>query len=125
MDGIAFLRSGIKIGELRDGTSNTFAVIEFAHFGNHSWVAYDKGANQFLFVHHVSQGYVTCAEHDGTPTPPNSTTWNHRGAHSDHPDGVQAVMCDGHVLFVSDHIDYTTYRALFTRNGGETVSLPK
>lgn len=124
MDGIAFVRSGIKLAQIRDGASNTFLILEFSHFGNHSWVPYNAGANQFFWVHHVSQGYVTCSEHDGTPTPPNSTTWNHRGAHSDHPDGVQAVAADGHTMFISDHIDFATYRALFTRDGKEPVRQP-
>jgi len=124
MDGVAFVRSGIKPAQIRDGLSNTFLFIEFAHFGNHSWVPYNAGTNQFFWVHHVSQGYVTCNEYDGTPTPPNSTTWNHRGAHSDHFDGVQAVMADGHLVWVSDHIDYQIYRALFTRDGKEPAKQP-
>jgi prepilin-type processing-associated H-X9-DG protein len=124
MDGVAWVNSGLKTAKIRDGLSNTFLFLEFAHFGNHSWVKYDEGTNQFLFVHHVSQGYVTCAEHNGTPTPPNSTTWNHRGAHSDHTGGVYATWCDGHVYFISDHIDFKVYRSMFTRAGQETFSFP-
>jgi len=55
-DGIAWLNSYVRIEDVRDGTSNTFMFLEFAHFGNHSWVPYDWGANQFFWVHHVSQG---------------------------------------------------------------------
>jgi hypothetical protein len=99
--------------------------LEFAHFGNHSWVPYDWGANQFFWVHHVSQGYVTPNDHRGgslIPTPPNDTRWNGRAAHGDHPTGVQASMCDGHVLFVSNDIDFTVYEATFTRSDLETES---
>lgn len=117
--GISWVNSKLEPAKITDGTSNTFLFLEFAHFGNHSFVNYDKGSNQFFWVHHVSQGYVTCAEHDGTPTPPNSTTWNHRGAHSDHPNGVQAVMADGHTVFVSNHVDYKIYHSHFTRAGAE------
>lgn len=115
MDGVAFVNSAVTFDKITDGASTTFLFLEFAHFGNHSWIPYGKGANQFLFVHHVSQGYVTCAEHDGTPTPPNSTTFNHRGAHSGHFRGVQATWCDGRVAFISDDIDFATYRSMFTR----------
>lgn len=119
MDGVAFIHSAITADSIKDGLSGTFLFLEFSHFGNHSWVPFDRGANQFIWVHHVSQGYVTCAEHDGTPTPPNSTTFNHRGAHSDHFRGVQASWCDGHVGFISDDIDFTTYRSMFTRAGND------
>jgi prepilin-type N-terminal cleavage/methylation domain-containing protein len=121
MNGVAWVRSSLKTAAIRDGLSNTFLFLEFAHFGSHSWVNYDEGTNQFLFVHHVSQGYVTCAEHNGTPTPPNSTSWNHRGAHSDHPGGIQATMCDGRLVWISNHIDFRVYRAMFTRSEGDIV----
>ncbi len=121
MDGIAFVNSRIAIKDVRDGTSNTFLLLEFAHFGNHSWTPVGWGANQFFWVHHTSQGYVTCCEHNGTPTPPNSTAWNHRGSHSAHPSGVQVAMVDGRVAWVSNHINFRTYKAMFTRKSGEVV----
>ena len=119
MDGIAFVKSHLDLKKISDGTSKTLAFIEFAHFGSHSWVDYDQGANNFFFVHHISEGYVNCAEYDGTPTPPNSTTYNHRGAHSGHPGGVQATMVDGSVFWIADTIDYAVYRAMFTRAGND------
>ncbi|MCA9153715.1 MAG: DUF1559 domain-containing protein [Planctomycetales bacterium] len=119
MNGIGFVNSWLRLASATDGTSNTFLFLEFSHFGNHSFTGYNEGTNQFFWVHHTSQGYVTAAEHNGTPTPPNSTFWNHRGSHSDHPTGVQAALLDGHVAFVSDYIDFKVYRATFTRNGDE------
>jgi prepilin-type N-terminal cleavage/methylation domain-containing protein len=121
MNGVSWVNSATSTASIRDGLSNTFLFLEFAHWGNHSWVNKNEGANQFFWVHHVSQGYVTCAEHDGTPTPPNSTTYNHRGAHSDHPGGIQATMCDGHLVWISNHIDFKVYRAMFTRKEGDIV----
>ena len=119
MDGVAFAQSFLKLSQVTDGMSNTFLFLEQAHFGSHSWVAEDWGTNEFIWVHHVSQGYVLSSEHDGTPSPPNCTIWNHRAAHSDHPGGVQAAMLDGRVIFVSDHIDFSVYKASFSRHGGE------
>ncbi|MCX7426679.1 MAG: DUF1559 domain-containing protein [Planctomycetia bacterium] len=121
MNGVAFVHSAIKISDIKDGTSSTFLFLEEAHFGNHSWVPYDRGSNQFFWVHHVSQGYVTCLEYDGTPTPPNTTSWNHRGGHSDHPNGLQVAFVDGHVSWISDDIDFKTYRDMFSRAGGEII----
>jgi prepilin-type N-terminal cleavage/methylation domain-containing protein len=43
-------------------------------------------------------------------------------ARSAHPMGVVVGMCDGSVQFMSQNIDLTTYQALGTKSGGETVS---
>ena len=40
---------------------------------------------------------------------------------SRHPGGAQFVFADGHVSFLSETIDMNAYRALSTREGGETV----
>jgi prepilin-type N-terminal cleavage/methylation domain-containing protein len=121
-DGVGWMNSAVTMAQIKDGTSNTFLFLEFGHFGNHSWVNYDRGANQFLWVHHVSQGYVVAAEHNGSPRPPNNTQWNGRAAHSDHPGGVQVALCDASVTFVSDHVDFAVYRATFSRSGAEPQS---
>lgn len=43
-------------------------------------------------------------------------------AHSNHPGGVNALCCDGHVRFVADTIDLFVWRSLGSRNGGEVVA---
>jgi prepilin-type N-terminal cleavage/methylation domain-containing protein len=124
-EGVGFLNSNIPISLIRDGTSNTIFFIEFAHTGNHSWVDPEKGSNQFFFVHHISQGYVHPAHHGGTPTPPNDLTYNNRAAHGQHPGGVVASRCDGGVFFISNHIDFNTYKALFSVKGKDIVDAAK
>ena len=39
-----------------------------------------------------------------------------------HPGGVNVLFCDGTVRFVSDNVDYDTWRAIGTRAGGERIS---
>jgi prepilin-type N-terminal cleavage/methylation domain-containing protein/prepilin-type processing-associated H-X9-DG protein len=120
--GVGWLRSGVKLGEIADGTSSTFLFTEYMHAANHSWVSTDLGGNEFFWVHHVSQGYTMCGH--GT-MPPNDTFWNTRAASSDHPGGIQVAYVDGHVGFVSDFVDMDVCCAAFTREGGETLPLPQ
>jgi prepilin-type N-terminal cleavage/methylation domain-containing protein len=122
-DGVGWVNSKVRMADVTDGTSNTFMIMEYSHFANHSWIPYNVPSNNFMWVHHVSQGYV-----DGR-TPPNDSVVNQfqqnnnsRGTHSDHPGGVLAVSVDGHVSFISDHVDMASYRAQFSRNAGEVVS---
>ncbi len=44
---------------------------------------------------------------------------------SRHSGGANFGFGDGHVGFLSENIDLATYRALSTRDGGETVSIPE
>jgi prepilin-type processing-associated H-X9-DG protein len=117
---MGFVGSKLKLADVLDGTSNTLYFVEYAHFGSHSWTEYDAGSNQFFWVHHTSQGYVT------TQDPPNldpklaAIAFNHRAAHSEHPNGVQATMVDGHLRWISDHISTRIYASMGTRKGGES-----
>ena len=43
-------------------------------------------------------------------------------ARSYHPGGVNALFMDGSVHFITNSIPQMTWRALGTRNGGESVS---
>jgi prepilin-type N-terminal cleavage/methylation domain-containing protein len=114
-DGVAWMNSFLKLNEVRDGTSNTVIFEEFAHWSNHSWCPREKGCNQFIWVHHASQGYVIAN------VPPNVTIFNRRGAFSDHPSGVQATMVDGHLVWFSNHMDFTVYQKLHSRSRSETI----
>jgi hypothetical protein len=42
-------------------------------------------------------------------------------ASSYHTGGVQSLMADGAVRFISENVDYDTYVAIGTRNGNEVV----
>jgi prepilin-type N-terminal cleavage/methylation domain-containing protein/prepilin-type processing-associated H-X9-DG protein len=44
------------------------------------------------------------------------------GTRSRHPNGANVGFCDGSVQFISDSIDVATWRALWTRAGGELIS---
>jgi prepilin-type N-terminal cleavage/methylation domain-containing protein len=118
-DGVGFLNSRICIADITDGTSNTFLFLEEGHYANRSWIFWGDGSNEFIWVHHPSQGYV-CWDNN----PPNTANNNNRAPHSLHPGGIQAVMCDGHLVWVSESIDLPVYEALFTRAGNEVFANP-
>ena len=54
------------------------------------------------------------------PFVPHNPAW--KAARSNHPGGVNALFCDGHVQFVKDSAALPTWRALATRAAGEVVS---
>jgi hypothetical protein len=43
-------------------------------------------------------------------------------AHSRHPGGVQALRCDGSLLFIKNSVNIVVWGALGSRNGQEVVS---
>jgi prepilin-type processing-associated H-X9-DG protein len=60
----------------------------------------------------------------GIVYPAGSATGANGAFSSLHPGGGMFGFGDGSVSFISETIDLATYRALSTREGGESVSLP-
>lgn len=132
-DGVAWVNSQLKMTDILDGSSNTFLFLEQASYFDHSWLPNTFGSNHFIWVHHPSQGYV-CAD----PPSPNTDSWNNRGAQSFHGggttvmgqssqatqkggEGVYAAMADGHVIWVTNSISSTVYKAGFTRMANDSA----
>jgi prepilin-type N-terminal cleavage/methylation domain-containing protein/prepilin-type processing-associated H-X9-DG protein len=113
--GMGWINSDLRMDDVKDGTSNTFLLLEQANNYSHSWCSDGMGCNQFFWVHHQSQGFTYAWQ------PPNTTFPNTRGAVSEHRQGVNAAFVDGHVGFIGNNIDMATYRALYSRDGGEVI----
>lgn len=127
-DGIGYINSKVGLRDVTDGSSNTFMLLEKPHWAPQSWCNKGYGCNPFFFVHHQSQGYVNpqVPGNPPRPTPPNDAyIFNTRGAYSDHVGGVQVSMADGSVRFVSENIDFASYKATFSRAGGEVETVIK
>ncbi len=122
-DGMAAVNYSANLRDVTDGSSNTLLHLEVARTAEHSWIAKNKGSNQFFWVHHPSQGMTTAGElGNGVPFPPNTNLPNSRGAHSHHPGGINTSFADGHIKWITQNINFQVYRALFSRARGEVVS---
>lgn len=127
MDGAGHVASYLRLGEFTDGTSNTFLYMEKAHSLRQSSCPPNVGCNNFFFVWHTDAGMVTSdndlSANGFPPQPPNDISNNNRAAGGFHPTGIVVVMADGHVTFVTNHVDFTLYRNTHTRNAGEAASI--
>jgi prepilin-type N-terminal cleavage/methylation domain-containing protein/prepilin-type processing-associated H-X9-DG protein len=126
MDGAGHVFSNLRLATFTDGTSNTFFFTEKANSLRQSSCLDNLGCNHFFFVFHTDGGYVTSdndlSANGFPPQPPNDISTNNRAAGGYHPGGIMVTMVDGHTTFVSNNVDFATYRAHFTRGGGESLT---
>jgi prepilin-type N-terminal cleavage/methylation domain-containing protein len=120
--GIANRNSGYRLTDITDGTANTFMFLEQRNWANLPVGdgAFNKPVNPFLYVIHQTNGYATGNYPPNAPQPTRSTC---RTARSDHPGGLMASLCDASTTFVSDSIALAVWRATFTREGMESLTL--
>ncbi|GIW82425.1 MAG: prepilin-type N-terminal cleavage/methylation domain-containing protein [Gemmatales bacterium] len=105
----------IRLDDIIDGTSNTFMIGEDIPEHNYHSMAY-----------YANGDYASChAPLNYMPDPPTPTQWwNVMSFRSRHPGGANFCLADGSVRYISQTINYSTYRALSTKAGGESVSVP-
>ncbi len=108
----------VRIGDVTDGTSNTFAVGERAVDQAHSWgwtLTGTEGDSMLGTGAPMWKGPLTPA--NGYDSSGNSCVFS-----SHHVGGAHFLMADGAVRFVSQNIDFINYQALGTTSGGEITS---
>ena len=86
---------GIRFGQVTDGLSNTIMVIETSD--------------------QLAEPWTKPTEFEFDP----DTSWQLFGAYTD---GTNVALGDGSVQFFSEFLDLDTWKALFTRDGGEIVN---
>ena len=102
-----------------DGLSNTFFVGEVidSHTGD--------GRNRWMVAGRHRDSLRSTQNPLNTPTGEGITHGGNNSAFaSRHPGGGLFGMGDGSVRFIADTIDLATYRALSTRAGRESITLP-
>ncbi|MBR4752347.1 MAG: DUF1559 domain-containing protein [Thermoguttaceae bacterium] len=131
--------NSIKLGEIKDGLSNTMCMSEIninpqesGYKGNYGTVIYSNGAGFTAFLgpnstYEVDYGRAYWDPEDFTPPlyGHGSGNWGSAtfGARSSHAGGVNASMCDGSVRFVPNVVDLEVWRAMSSAKGQETVSM--
>lgn len=116
-------KTGSRIRDVTDGTSNTFAIGEaIPEWSTHTWWWWYNGST------------ATCAIPLNAPARCRRTNnptrdlrdcrgnWtNNYSFMSKHEGGGQFCMADGRVRFISENINLGTYRNLATIGNGEIV----
>jgi prepilin-type N-terminal cleavage/methylation domain-containing protein/prepilin-type processing-associated H-X9-DG protein len=100
----------VAMRKIIDGTSHTFLIGEdVVEHNNHSAAYFSNGSScsTDMPLNYMPQ----------PPQPDNYVDVN--GFRSLHPGGAHFAMADGHVEYVEDGIDYTLYKNLSTKDGGE------
>ena len=134
LDGMFFSYSRTSIRDATDGTSNTLLVGEILLAkdidpSGHDLRGryYNEYAGSTFFSSNLPPN-TTIGDKvynnycNPGPKRPCATTGDYvHYARSEHTGGVQIVLVDGSVRFVSENIDLTTFRALGSRAGGEVV----
>jgi len=103
--GVLIYETPIPIRRITDGTARTAIVLEDTGRGREYDGQWANGQNIFDI---------------GRPI--NDRTWNYPQMDeiwSDHPEGAQALLCDGSVRFLSEQMSLEALHALVTRAGEE------
>jgi prepilin-type N-terminal cleavage/methylation domain-containing protein len=141
--GAFMVNKGRKMGEFEDGTSKTAAVSELLtipgtvdsstngdtrgtlHFGAASMYMHD------FLPNHVDTSNIQvdqtryCVASDFAPCRPTNDEWKGEWKHtarSAHPGGVNVMLVDTSVRFVSESVSLETWQAYSTPRGGEVTA---
>jgi prepilin-type N-terminal cleavage/methylation domain-containing protein/prepilin-type processing-associated H-X9-DG protein len=128
-EGLLFRNRSVRIAEITDGTSQTFAVGERSqHLSRSSWTgAITNAAVPLTDMQAVTgfdpeSGDALVLGHTGEDRGPNSVRPHADQFWSRHPGGAQFVMGDGSVKFIKEQVGFVIFQALATRRGGEVLS---
>ncbi|RMF39611.1 MAG: DUF1559 domain-containing protein [Planctomycetota bacterium] len=119
--GVIFLRSQVRVGDISDGTSNTYLAGEKYVNREHYFDAKDLGYDQSLF------SGVDLDLNRWTIDPPrvDGPEEGFRLFGSAHAPGCFMLMCDGSVHLINYSIDASVHRHLGNRRDGQQAAVPE
>ena len=120
-----------QLKEITDGLSNTLLMSEVIYSRKDNSVDQrgdvnnDQGANRFMTINTPNRGTDAmdggwCESTAELPCT-SATSAGHYTARSRHPAGVNAALCDGSVRFVTNSVSLSTWQAVSSMNGADTV----
>ncbi len=129
-EGLFFRNSRVAFRDITDGLSNTLSIGERSHFlGAATWTGSVTGAllydgdGDMVGTPTVEFGPGMILGHTGEGAGPGANRSEPNQFYSLHSGrGCNFLFADGHVSWLKSTMNYTTYRALATRNGGEVIS---
>lgn len=110
----------IRFRDIRDGASNTIAI------GESSWFDAAVGTRYRSWIRGCDSTPV-CAGARNINVAINVPGWSifaDQAMGSSHPAGAGFARADGSVIYLNDDLSMTVYRAIASRDGGETFVLP-
>ena len=132
------INRGAKIRDITDGTSNTLIMAEYltgTPEDARGWFWTSQAGCSIIFAWVTPNSSTPDPLHTSAMCGPNSSQPgmpcfdadffpSSATSRSRHPGGVNVVLCDGSVHFISESIDVDTWRAMGTIDSGEVVQLP-
>jgi len=131
-DWIAHTGAEVAFREITDGLSNTMLAAEVIQGQNgdnrgFTWWGWSAGFETYDIPNATGpdfmQGASDCVPEDPNPPCEGESQRNRKkaAARSRHPSGVNVVMCDGSVQFVTDSIELGVWRAASSIDGEEIL----
>jgi type II secretory pathway pseudopilin PulG len=116
--GLLSAESNKRHSDITDGASNTFVVGEISWRGANGYRTWVRGVNG-----NPIGGCKNVSSPIGQKAFDNQIGFNDISLGSEHLGGTQVLMGDGRVRFLSDAIDFVTYKAIASIDGGERETL--